>query len=246
MDLGTSLKEARERAGVSLADLAARTRIPLKTLRAIEDNDFASIPPGIFVRSFIRTYAREVNLDPADAIATYLAMTQPQVEDEPKATPREEIDDELTPRALLNLSESRPSWGYALIVAALVIAVISVNRDGAGDEEVIQARPSIAAEQSDAEPASAVATTGAAVQIEMRAEGPCWVRAVADGQTLFARLMQPGERETVTAERDVVLRVGDPAAFLYSVNGRPGPSLGEAEVPVTVRFEAGGRVTRAF
>ena len=116
MDLGTELRTARERAGFTLPELAARTRIPLKSLRAIEENDFASVPPGIFVRGFISAYAREVGLDPASAVAEFRAMTEPAA---PVAEePRVPVDEELQPRSFSpDLSESRPGWGYALIAA---------------------------------------------------------------------------------------------------------------------------------
>ena len=89
MDLGTDLRNARERARISLPELFARTRIPIKTLRAIEENDFSAVPAGIFVRSYIRQYAREVGVDPAAAVAEYRAMTEPIEEpaDESPAAP---------------------------------------------------------------------------------------------------------------------------------------------------------------
>jgi hypothetical protein len=75
----------------------------------------------------------------------------------------------------------------------------------------------------------------------MEARGECWVKAVVDGRTLVARLLQPGERITTDVEHDVVLRVGDPAALTYSINGRPGPALGTSGTPVTVRFTSDGQ-----
>jgi len=77
MDLGSDLRQARERTGLSLSELGGRTRIPLRHLLAIENNDFDKVPAGIFLRSFIRTYAREVGVDPEAAIADYRSMTNP-------------------------------------------------------------------------------------------------------------------------------------------------------------------------
>ena len=244
MDLGTDLRKARERAGFSLLDLAARTRIPLNSLRAIEQNDFAKVPPGIFVRSFIRSYAREVGVDPVTAIAEYRAMTSPADERALESKDEPVIDDRMESGAyLLDFAESRPGFGYALIVAALLIAVISMNRDTAQDAT---GKAAAAASGSDAssDPAQPVATAGSGLRIELRAEGPCWVGAVADGQPALARLLQPGDTETLTAQRDIVLRVGDPGALSYSVNGRAGQPLGVAHVAATVRLGADGRISR--
>jgi hypothetical protein len=81
--------------------------------------------------------------------------------------------------------------------------------------------------------------------MEIRAQDHCWVRAVVDGRPTLERLLQPGETQSLTAQRDIVLRVGDPAAFSYSVNGRAGKPLGAANEPVTVRFGTDGHASRA-
>ena len=249
MDLGTDLRNARERAGFSLPDLAARTRIPLNSLRAIEQNDFAKVPPGIFVRSFIRSYAQEVGVDPVSAVAEYRAMTEPV--DQPEQKPQDEpaVDERMGYGAYFpDFSGSRPGWGYALIVAALLIGVISMNRDARKDQSAKAATEAEAAalgSDASSEIAQPVATSGSGLRIELRAAGPCWVRAVVDGQPALARLLQPGESETLNAQRDIVLRVGDPAALSYSINGRAGQPLGIAKVPITVRFDINGRISRA-
>ena len=242
MDLGADLKIARERAGFSLAELAARTRIPQRSLRAIEENDFAAVPPGIFVRSFIRSYAREVGVDPAEAIEKYRSMTEPVIEQD--AAPASAVVDEQIPSRSFaaDLSESRPGWGYALIAAALLIGLISVNRYSSQNQsEAVAADTTSAADPAAAVP---VATTGGGIHLQIQAQGPCWVRAVVDGQVVFARLMQSGETEALTGQRDITVRVGNPAALSYSINGRSGQPLGAANQPVTVRFDTSGRATR--
>ena len=244
MDLGAELKIARERAGFSLPELAARTRIPQRSLRAIEENDFAAVPPGIFVRSFIRGYAREVGVDPVEAIEKYRSMTEPVIE--PDEAPASEVVHEQIPSRSFapDFSESRPGWGYALIAAALLIGLISVNRYASQNQSEAVAADTNTASGADAVAAVPVATTGGGIQMQIRAQGPCWVRAVVDGQVVIARLMQPGETETLAGQRDITVRVGDPAALSYSINGRSGQPLGAANQPVTVRFDSSGRATR--
>ena len=244
MDLGTDLRKARERAGFSLPDLAARTRIPLNSLRAIEENDFAKVPPGIFVRSFIRSYAREVGVDPVSAVAEYRAMTEPVEEPAQESQEDWAIDDRMDRGSYFtDLAPSRPGWGYALIVAALLIPVISMNRqtpqEASNDTTAVGV--SAAASVDDPRP---VATTGTGLRIDMRTQGVCWVKVVVDGRTAFARELQPGETQSLSAQRDIVIRVGDPAAFFYTVNGRAGQPLGAANVPVTVRVGADGQISR--
>jgi transcriptional regulator with XRE-family HTH domain len=240
MDLGSELRTARERAGFSLSELASRTKIPQRSLRAIEENDFASVPPGIFARSFIRTYAREVGVDPEEAIAEFRSMTEPAPQED-KGADGEIVDEQLASRSFaLDLSESRPGWGYALMAAALLVAVISVNRYASKNQPDALTTDTSVTRDEATDTSVAVATTGDGIRLEMRAQGPCWVRAVVDGQLAFARLLKPGETEMLSGRRDIILRVGDPAALSYSINGRPGTTLGSANRAVTVRFDASG------
>jgi hypothetical protein len=48
--------------------------------------------------------------------------------------------------------------------------------------------------------------------------------------------MQPGEQQTIEVHDEVVLRVGDPAAFAFSINGMAGRSLGRAGEAATVHI----------
>ena len=57
-DVGAMLREARERRGLSLRQIANSTKIAMMTLEALERNDIARLPGGIFSRSFVRAYAR--------------------------------------------------------------------------------------------------------------------------------------------------------------------------------------------
>ena len=57
---GDRLRLAREAAGLSLADVATRTRITQRHLAAIEKSDFSELPGRTYVTGFARAYARAV------------------------------------------------------------------------------------------------------------------------------------------------------------------------------------------
>ena len=65
---GTILRAARERAGLSLGDVAARLRMGVRQVDALERGDYAALPTGTFLRGFVRNYAKAVNVDGAQAI----------------------------------------------------------------------------------------------------------------------------------------------------------------------------------
>jgi len=61
---GAAVRAAREKAGMSVPDLAARLRLHVKQVEALERCDLQALPTLIYVRGFLRSCARELKLDP--------------------------------------------------------------------------------------------------------------------------------------------------------------------------------------
>jgi cytoskeleton protein RodZ len=71
---GARLRDARERRGMSLREIADATKISVGVLEALERNDISKLPGGIFGRGFVRSYASEVGLDPEATIQDFIAQ----------------------------------------------------------------------------------------------------------------------------------------------------------------------------
>jgi hypothetical protein len=97
----------------------------------------------------------------------------------------------------------------------------------------------------DAVPAEAVpvATTGSttaaatSLAVEIHPTGSCWVEATADGERVVGRLMDAGSRDAIDVKENLVLRVGDPGAFAFTLSGAAGRSLGRGGAAVTIRID---------
>ena len=68
---GEMLAAARKEAGFSLIELEARTKVPRQTLAAIEQDEYHKVSGELYVKSFLRSYAGEVGLDPAEVLQLY-------------------------------------------------------------------------------------------------------------------------------------------------------------------------------
>jgi len=107
---GEHLRREREMRGVSLEEISASTRISIRFLQAIENEELSKLPGGIFTRSFVRTYARYLGLDEERVLADcQLAGKQ-----------RPEVD---IPR--IAISRARPDGAAARTrIIGLVVAVV--------------------------------------------------------------------------------------------------------------------------
>jgi cytoskeleton protein RodZ len=85
VDFGTHLRLAREKRGLTLQQIAATTKISGRVLAALERNDISILPGGIFSRAFVRSYAREIGLDPERTVELFVASFP--TESAPEAAP---------------------------------------------------------------------------------------------------------------------------------------------------------------
>ena len=68
---------------LDIADVEARTKIRAKYLRALENEEFGLLPGSTFVKTFLRTYAELLGLDPHILVEEYRANYEPGEEVEP-------------------------------------------------------------------------------------------------------------------------------------------------------------------
>jgi flagellar biosynthesis protein FlhG len=69
---GALLRQVREAFRVTLKDVSQKTKIGLQYLRAIEDDDFASLPAVVYASGFVSEYAKVLKLDPQQVSRTYV------------------------------------------------------------------------------------------------------------------------------------------------------------------------------
>lgn len=254
-DIGAALKRARIQRGISIEEVARVTKITPATLRAIERNDIEHVPRGIFLRGFLRAYARYLDLDVDDTTARYLAQFEEPPE--PAAPPEiEEWDDQRVRDGRVELDgDGREALGRRIFVAVAVgLCVLGYFMLRAPEPRSGPLLPAAAIPWEPAAAPVAEASTGTSgiveasqsqpgdlgpqnsVRLDVLATGPCWVEATVDGAPVFMELLQAGDERSFDVRQELVLRVGDPATFSYRIDGVPGRPLGRPAVPVTVRM----------
>jgi hypothetical protein len=250
MDVGAALRDARERRGLTLRRLADVTKISQTILRAIEENRIADLPPEVYARGFVRAYAREVGMDPAEIVERYVS----QFADRTPAVAPPPPPAEGGPPPLTEPGGAERfrlvAIGMAVLLAAVAASFLLADRPSPSERPASEAaadQSDVAGESDAGEPVPREAATSGSVEqpvpdedaplrVGIESQGPCWIEATADGVQILYRLLPSGERESIEAQDELVLRVGDPAAIALEINGAPGRVLGSAGRPVTVRI----------
>jgi cytoskeletal protein RodZ len=223
-DFGAKLREARERKGVSIREIANATKISVRALEALERNDISHLPGGIFSRSFVRAYAVQAGLDADETVNDFVRQFPHDsvIAGHASSSRIDDTDDESnrrTARVVLRLV------GITVPVAMVVLYLGMTNRRTA----------SVEAERL---PVSNVHTvqTAAHLGVEVTAVRSCLLTTGVDGQPLADVRLEAGERHAFTADAELILTVSDPSAIEVTINGQRVRSLGADGVMTTVRF----------
>lgn len=236
-DIGSRLRHAREQRGLALQDIANATKISMVALKAIERNDFAQLPGGLFTRAYIRAFAGEVGLRPDEITSEYRAQFEIAPPEQPPAL--RDVDRDAHASPMRRLAVLVFSLGLLMIYGWWSWTPAEVPPASAAADAVSTGVESDVTENvAIATASSASASDEPTLRLEIRLRGVCWVSATADGLLVIYRLMEPGEHAIVEARKTIVLRIGDADAFAYSINGAPGRQLGEPGEALTVHITA--------
>jgi DnaJ-class molecular chaperone len=73
---GKALKQIRERMGVEPQAISKETKISMKTLEWIEEEAFEKLPPLVYLKGFLKSYAQSLGLDPQKVIEEYIRFME--------------------------------------------------------------------------------------------------------------------------------------------------------------------------
>ena len=235
---GDRLRLAREAKGLSLADVATRTRITQRHLEAIEKSEFAELPGRTYVTGFARAYARAVDLPEAEIGA---AVRQELEQDEYGGRPVYEAYEPTDPA---RLPTARLAWVVA-IVALLLLSAYGVWRFlSVEPDEALIAAQNRDADASEA-PATEAARPAAKGAVTVPLNAPVVLTAVgsasvwigfddASGKTENWRTLDPGETYQVPPAyiEQFTLRTSRAQALKITVGGREVGQIGQADTLV--------------
>ncbi|AXJ94869.1 MULTISPECIES: helix-turn-helix domain-containing protein [unclassified Sphingomonas] len=242
---GGRLRAARESRGLSLAEVAGRTRVPQRHLEALETGSYGQLPSPTYAMGFSKAYARAVGLDEvsvAQDVRRELDRLGPR---QPEYVPYETAD----PARVPSRGVAIVGAGVALAVLILVALWYGTSLFQGGHTTSPSSAP-VASQAVTPATAPTPTPTPAAVQggqVRLTANGEVWLRVYdADGRKLFQNTMKPGDTYDVPADaKQPMINVGRPDKLAVTLNGSAVPPLGDGSRPIKdVRIDGAAMAAR--
>ena len=234
--IGSTLRDARTRNRVDLSEVEAETKIRVRYLRALENEEWDVLPGDAYARAFIRTYATYLGLDGERLAEDYRRVNEGvPAERYPRAEPkpvRERGGPLLSPAVIA-----------ALVTLGLIGILVVIGLATGGDDGTEAARPQAQKPAQDGGGKAAEPAAKRFVELSLTAEADVWTcvidaggKELIDGQTLTA-----GQQQGPFRSQGYLVSFGN-GAIEMAVDGEPA-TVEDTPNPVGYRIAKGGRLS---
>jgi cytoskeletal protein RodZ len=221
-NFGERLKRERELREVSPNEVVVATRISLRFLEALENEDWDKLPGGIFNRGFVRAIARYLGLNEEDLLAEYDLAHGEQSE----AQAAEE-----------NRIPAPPRWMVVAIASGALAVVVAVGAAGvygwrrfsvyrhALQSPAVTSQPLGGAQPVSSSAGDAPQANSAALNLSVSTSAATRVRILADGKVVLDSEIPAGQNRHFSAETAFEVTAADSSAVLLELNGQTMPPV---------------------
>jgi cytoskeletal protein RodZ len=225
-EIGTTLREARVRRTLTLQQVEEDTKIRVKYVQAMENEDWDVMPGVTYVKGFLRTYSTYLGLDPEVIIGEFRSRGM---------VPSAEHHEPFSGSSVIGKPHSHRGRNTVVVLAVVCLVVLAViyalGMDwGKSDEP--QTRPDALGIGSPSptpskSPTPSASPTGVPASlkdvVDVEAEsGDCWMevrRNDGQGVVLFSGTLGEGDRKKFKG-KDIWMNLGNPASVRLKVAGK--------------------------
>jgi transcriptional regulator with XRE-family HTH domain len=203
-DVGGFLRGERELRYISLDDVAERTKISRRYLKAIEEGRYDQLPGETFVRGFIRSYAQSVGLDPEDTLLRYNPSHIIH------CTPPPQIE-----RSFL----ARRAWNERSLLLLLLAGVVIVGGVLVSLVGLVEDSSLLLWTSSPRLDPPTTPSDGAPIGLTAIADSDTWLRVTVDEQPAQDMVLRAGQSAKWIGREHFIVSIGNARATRFKLNG---------------------------
>lgn len=222
---GRYLQGIRIEKNIRLEQVAEETRIALGTLEAVENEDFGRLPPEVFLKGFLRAYARAVGANPDEAVRRYDARRMSVLAD---AAANQE------PRMIASKLNGKLMVSLMLLAGLMAISLLGYQYWGhrAGDGSKQPSAPDAGSATAGQPSAARSLTPSEAVKkpripaapkhvLTISAQQDGWIKVSIDQGTPSEHTLKAGGQVKLEAQTSFNLLIGNAAGIRLNLDGKP-------------------------
>ncbi len=233
--LGQYLRNAREARNIDIRDAAQQTRISVNYLKALEEEDFSKLPGPVFVKGFLKNYARFLHLDDVETLRRFTEVTSTPGQ-APAAVPHDVVEtkpvDHPVQQPVKKFSVEPFIWGGIICVSLLIFlftALPSKQAKKAHQPEQHLASVGTSSLPDTSEPKP---TKPEKLYLEVVAAEDTWLLVRTDTSPQKKAVLKKGESLIWSADERFIVSYSKVGAVTLLLNGEALTVQGGKDVPV--------------
>lgn len=238
-EIGTTLRDARNRRKIDLSEVEAATKIRVRFLRAIENEEWDVLPGDIYARAFIKTYATYLGLDGERLAEDYRSGAEGSA---PVRAPSR-VEPALSARRSPGRSRAGGRILAVIVVAALIGVVVAIGIAGRGGDSPGKDSGSAGAKNGKAKTAPPAKAPASGVAVSLEATDEVWV-CLLDGDeepVINGQILAAGEHEGPFHSKSFSVAFGN-GSVTMEIDGSPA-QLPESSSPIGFAVDGKGNLT---
>lgn len=228
MTLGSTIRDAREAARLSIEQLSETTSIRIGLLTEMENNNFAHCGGDTYARGHLRNIAAKVGIDPQVFIDLY---------NEEHSTEHRAIQDLLVENNVMQVPREakKISWKVPASVSVAILLVLGIGQiivSNQSSNTTTEPKPTVVASESATAEPSEAATASSTPRTEpisltiSAVRGNSYIDIVVDGEHVSKGSMFQGDTKSFKGQTAISIYLSNPAGLDLTLNGKALAPLG--------------------
>jgi len=242
MSLGSLITKARNDAGMSIDDLAAKTNVRSTVLREIEADNFSNCGGETYARGHIRNISKVLGIDQKEVLRIF---------EEEQGSDQRTMQELLVENSVMRQPQEnrKISWKTLVLISVVSLALVGIVQivisntpknvvNTSAAQESIAPSKSASATPSVKPSAQNTFSTGTGVTVVVSTpKGKSWLFVSdAQGRTLFSSQLAQGLSKVFSSDTQLNLKIGNAGGVDLTVNGKKIASIGAVGEVVSVSY----------
>lgn len=223
------LKKERELRGISLKEIADSTKINLRFLRALEEDQLDILPGRFFIKGILRSYADYLGLEESAVLNKFYEEEQRRKEE--KSDEPNDVDTSSSiPRSFKNKLYFTVTF---IVLVALLASLYFIFHKDRNELSPIQSKPAPVLKEEEIKPPPATkipvpAPEATEMKLSVTFHQDTWIQLYIDGELLLDGIKYPGDEFSATASREIIFNLGNAGGLRFAINDKAGRPLGRS------------------
>ncbi len=229
--IGIELKRERELRGITLQEISDVTKINIRHLKDLEEDQLDNLPGSFFIKGIIRSFAKYIGLDENTILNSYYESERLREQEKKE---QEKESQKIQSRLPIKVKRILYSISLFLALMAVLTFIWIVFFQKKQEQKVVDTQPILTIQEPAPSPPKEIPLLEEEKELilDITFTLETWIQIYADGELVIEGLKLEGEKIQIIAKKELLIHTGNAGGISFTLNNKIGKTFGEPGVVV--------------